>query len=39
MLRHYRMFAAYNRCANTQVYAAASELSDAEFRSDHGAFF
>ncbi|MGO6907203.1 DinB family protein, partial [Rhizobium ruizarguesonis] len=39
MLRHYRMFAAYNRWANTQVYAAAAELSDAEFRSDHGAFF
>jgi uncharacterized damage-inducible protein DinB len=33
------MFAAYNRWANTQVYAAAAELSDAEFRSDHGAFF
>ncbi|MGO4114279.1 DinB family protein [Rhizobium ruizarguesonis] len=39
MLKHYRMFAAYNRWANTQVYAAAAELSDAEFRSDHGAFF
>ncbi|MBY3050413.1 DinB family protein [Rhizobium laguerreae] len=39
MLRHYRMFAAYNRWANTQVYAAAAELSDDEFRSDRGAFF
>ncbi|MBY5763969.1 DinB family protein [Rhizobium laguerreae] len=39
MLRHYRMFAAYNRWANRQVYAAAAELSDAEFRSDCGAFF
>ncbi|NKK71294.1 damage-inducible protein DinB [Rhizobium leguminosarum bv. viciae] len=39
MLRHYRMFAAYNRWANTQVYAAAAELSDADFRSDRGAFF
>ncbi|MBY5803521.1 DinB family protein [Rhizobium ruizarguesonis] len=39
MLRHYRMFAAYNRWANRQVYAAAAELSDAEFRSDRGAFF
>ncbi|TAV47858.1 damage-inducible protein DinB [Rhizobium leguminosarum] len=39
MLRHYRMFAAYNRWANTQVYAAAAELSDAEFRNDRGAFF
>jgi uncharacterized damage-inducible protein DinB len=33
------MFAAYNRWANRQVYAAAAELSDAEFRSDRGAFF
>ncbi|EJC78701.1 hypothetical protein Rleg4DRAFT_0269 [Rhizobium leguminosarum bv. trifolii WSM2297] len=39
MLRQYRMFAAYNRWANAQVYAAAAELSDAEFRSDRGAFF
>ncbi|PDT05176.1 damage-inducible protein DinB [Rhizobium chutanense] len=39
MLRHYRMFAAYNRWANARVYAAAAELSDAEFRSDRGAFF
>ncbi|MCH4545146.1 DinB family protein [Rhizobium changzhiense] len=39
MLRHYRMFAAYNRWANTQVYTAAAELSDADFRSDRGAFF
>ncbi|MGZ2405403.1 DinB family protein [Rhizobium ruizarguesonis] len=39
MLRHYRMFAAYNRWANTQVYAAAAELSDAEFLNDRGAFF
>ncbi|NKM53191.1 damage-inducible protein DinB [Rhizobium anhuiense] len=39
MLRHYRMFAAYNRWANTQVYAAAAELSDADFRSNRGAFF
>ncbi|MBB5663368.1 putative damage-inducible protein DinB [Rhizobium leguminosarum] len=39
MLRQYRMFASYNRWANAQVYAAAADLSDAEFRSDHGAFF
>lgn len=39
MLRHYRMFAAYNRWANAQVYAAVAELSDADFRSDRGAFF
>ncbi|MBB3919758.1 DinB family protein [Rhizobium fabae] len=39
MLRQYRMLAAYNGWANAQVYAAAAELSDAEFRSDRGAFF
>ncbi|MGV4792371.1 DinB family protein [Rhizobium sp. F40D2] len=39
MLRQYRMFAAYNRWANAQVYAAAADISDAEFRSDRGAFF
>ncbi|ACI54371.1 putative damage-inducible protein DinB [Rhizobium sp. BK619] len=39
MLRQYRMFASYNRWANAQVYAAAADLSDAEFRSDRGAFF
>ncbi|MBX4928379.1 DinB family protein [Rhizobium binae] len=39
MLRQYRMFAAYNRWANAQVYAAAAELSDPELRSDRGAFF
>ena len=39
MLRQYRMFAAYNRWANALVYAAAAELSDAEFHSDRGAFF
>ena len=39
MLRHFRMLAAYNRWANAQVYTAAAELSEAEFRSDSGAFF
>ena len=39
MLRQYRRFAAYNRWANAQLYAAAAALSDAEFRSDRGAFF
>ncbi|SCB60135.1 Uncharacterized damage-inducible protein DinB (forms a four-helix bundle) [Rhizobium aethiopicum] len=39
MLSHFRMFAAYNRWANAQVYAAVAELSDTEFRSDRGAFF
>lgn len=39
MLRQYRMLAAYNRWANTRVYTAAAEVTDAEFRSDRGAFF
>ncbi|MBP2235016.1 putative damage-inducible protein DinB [Sinorhizobium kostiense] len=39
MLDHYRMFADYNRWANRLVYAAAAELSDAEYRQDKGAFF
>ncbi|MBX4895097.1 DinB family protein [Rhizobium bangladeshense] len=39
MLRHFRMFAAYNRWANSLVYTAAAELGAAEFRSDRGAFF
>lgn len=39
MLDHYRMFADYNRWANRLVYAAAAELSDAQYRQDKGAFF
>ncbi|HXV31894.1 MAG TPA: DinB family protein [Sinorhizobium sp.] len=39
MLDHYRMFADYNRWANQRLYAAAAELSDAEYREDKGAFF
>lgn len=39
MLDHYRMFADYNRWANRRVYAAAAELSEAEYRQDKGAFF
>lgn len=39
MLDHYRMFADYNRWANQRVYAAAAELSDAQYRQDKGAFF
>lgn len=39
MLDHFRMFADYNRWANRLVYAAAAELSDAEYRQDKGAFF
>ena len=39
MHQHFRMFAAYNRWANTQVYDAAGELSDEELNRDTGAFF
>ncbi|WOS63824.1 DinB family protein [Sinorhizobium fredii] len=39
MLDHYRMFADYNRWANRRIYAAAAELSEAEYREDRGAFF
>ncbi|MBP1882763.1 DinB family protein [Sinorhizobium mexicanum] len=39
MLDHYPMFADYNRWANRRLYAAATELSDAEFRQNKGAFF
>lgn len=39
MLDHYRMFADYNRWANRLVFAAAAELSDAQYRQDKGAFF
>jgi uncharacterized damage-inducible protein DinB len=39
MRDHFRMFADYNRWANRRLYAAAAELSDAEYRADKGAFF
>ncbi|KQV63960.1 DinB family protein [Rhizobium sp. Root1220] len=39
MLQQYEMFSNYNRWANDLVYSAASELTDAEFRDDKGAFF
>ncbi|MGO4438514.1 DinB family protein [Rhizobium sp. RAF56] len=39
MLKHFRMFADYNRWANGKLYAAARELTDAEYRQDMGAFF
>ena len=39
MLQQYGMLADYNRWANALVYGAASELSEAEFRNDKGAFF
>jgi uncharacterized damage-inducible protein DinB len=33
------MFACYNEWANRRIYEAASRLSDADYRSDGGAFF
>ncbi|MBB3963878.1 DinB family protein [Rhizobium metallidurans] len=39
MLKQYAMFADYNRWANGLVYGAASELTDAEYRENRGAFF
>lgn len=37
--RRYRDFAAYNEWANRRLYAAAAELSEAQYRADGGAFF
>lgn len=39
MLRHFRMFADYNRWANARVYEACAALPDADYRADKGAFF
>ncbi|CAN7560251.1 DinB family protein [Rhizobium sp. LjRoot30] len=39
MLKHFGMFADYNRWANEQLYAAAANLGDADYRKDMGAFF
>jgi uncharacterized damage-inducible protein DinB len=39
MQQHFRMFAAYNKWANAQVYEAASQLSPDEFERNTGAFF
>ena len=39
MREHYRMFARYNQWANRRLYAAAADLSESEYRADHGAFF
>jgi uncharacterized damage-inducible protein DinB len=36
---HFDMFAGYNAWANCRLYAAAAALSDADYRSDRGAFF
>lgn len=39
MRQHFRMFAAYNRWANTLVYEAAAALSQDELNRSTGAFF
>ena len=39
MTARYRMFAGYNRWANARLYAIASQLPDADYRADRGAFF
>lgn len=36
---HFRMFALYNRWANTQLYAAAAKLPDDVLGQDRGAYF
>lgn len=39
MLRHFQMFADYNRWANERVYEACATLSGEDYRADMGAFF
>ena len=39
MQQHFRMFAAYNKWANSRIYEAASELSADELERNTGAFF
>lgn len=39
MLDTFRMFAGYNAWANERLYDAASQLTDEDYRADHGAFF
>ena len=38
-MSRYPMFAGYNAWCNERLYAAASTLSDADYRADRGAFF
>jgi uncharacterized damage-inducible protein DinB len=38
-MSRYPMFAGYNAWCNERLYAAASALSDADYRVDRGAFF
>ena len=39
MQKHFAVFAAYNRWANSRLYDAVAKLSDADYRTDRGAFF
>lgn len=39
MKSRYQMFAGYNRWCNDRLYQAASQVSDADYRADRGAFF
>ncbi|MDF2232639.1 DinB family protein [Albimonas sp. CAU 1670] len=39
MKAHFASFARYNAWANRRLYAAASQIDDAQRRSDQGAFF
>jgi len=39
MKTRYTMFAGYNAWANRRLYDAATQLSDADYRADRGAFF
>ena len=39
MKAHFDSLARYNEWANRRLYAAAADLSDAQYRTDRGAFF
>ncbi len=39
MKSRYTMFAGYNAWCNERLYAAAANVSDADYRADRGAFF
>jgi uncharacterized damage-inducible protein DinB len=38
-MHHFPLLAAYNAWANEHIYDAVQNLSDADYRADHGAFF
>src|SRR5215213_9102543 len=39
MKPHFAMMAGYNAWSNERLYEVAAQLSDADYRADHGAFF